>query len=209
MTTLLISLIAFLDRLFGGSLGGAILALSLGLRVALLPLTLRLARRSQRSQALARRLQPEIDAIRSRHANDPQRQYEETMKLYRRHDFSPFDLPVVLGSLVQLPVFGLVYGAVRHALGSSRSFLWIRSLSSPDALLTLLILGVTAASAYWAPAAGAQARAMLVVLQVLVTGLLVWKLAAGLGLYWASSSMIGLLQSLWLRHRRAADAAIA
>ena len=35
--------------------------------------------------------------------------------------------------------------------------------------------------------------------QVLFTGLIVWKLAAGLGLYWFVSNLVGLFQVLWLR----------
>ena len=38
-------------------------------------------------------------------------------------------------------------------------------------------------------------------LAVMVTFIIVWKLAAGLGLYWASSSLVGIFQTLWLRSR--------
>lgn len=41
----------------------------------------------------------------------------------------------------------------------------------------------------------------MVFIQIAVTALIAWKLAAGLGLYWAASSAVGLGQSLWLRRR--------
>ena len=61
MHDLLAATLTYLVQLFGGSLGYAIVALSLGIRVALLPLTIPLARRALRNQAIARALQPEID----------------------------------------------------------------------------------------------------------------------------------------------------
>jgi YidC/Oxa1 family membrane protein insertase len=199
MTTLLLPVITFLDQVLGGSLGGAILVLSLGVRIALLPLTIRLAKRAQRNQALARALQPEIDELRRRFGNKPDRLLEETMKVYKRHNFSPFDAPTMLGGLVQLPVFGLLYGAIKRSLASNRAFLWVRNLSAPDVLLTVAILSLTALTSYLMPAASEQARTLMIVVQVIITSLIIWKLAAGLGLYWAASNLVGLFQTIWLR----------
>ena len=52
----------------GGSLGGGILLVSAVVRIALLPLTLKLARRAREQQAKLAALKPELDAIRRRHA---------------------------------------------------------------------------------------------------------------------------------------------
>jgi YidC/Oxa1 family membrane protein insertase len=201
MTTLLLPVIAFLDQILGGSLGGAILALSLGIRLALLPVSIRLARRAQRSRTIAAALKPEIDELKRRFEKKPERLFEETMKVYRKHHFSPFDLPALLGSFLQVPVFGLLYGAIRRSLAANRSFLWIRNLSAPNIALTLVILSLTATTAYLMPSASEQARTTMIVIQVIVTSFIVWKLAAGLGLYWVSSNLVGLFQTLWLRHR--------
>jgi len=122
-------------------------------------------------------------------------------KLYKKNNYSPFDLPALVGGFIQLPIFGLMYSAINSSLSSSNAFLWIRSLASPDFVLTLLILALTAGSAYWLPMASENARTTMIVIQIIVTSLFVWKLAAGLGLYWASSSLVSLFQSLWLRYR--------
>jgi YidC/Oxa1 family membrane protein insertase len=95
----------------------------------------------------------------------------------------------------------MLYGSIRASLSSSSAFLWIKSLASPDFLLTLVIVALTGVSAYMMPSASEQMRVTLCVIQILVTFMIVWKLAAGLGLYWASSSAVGLVQTLWLRHR--------
>jgi YidC/Oxa1 family membrane protein insertase len=202
MNSLLAATLVHLVQLFGGSLGCAIVALSLGIRVALFPLTLKLARRALRNQEIARALQPEIDELKKRFKSKPERLFEEIGKVYRRHNYRPFDLPALVGSFAQLPVFGMLYGTIRRALTANAAFLWIRNLASPDFLLTLGILAITAISAYLTPTAAKNARTTMVVIQVVVTSLVVWKLAAGLGLYWASSSLVGLFQTLWLRFRQ-------
>ena len=206
MLNLLAATLAYLVQIFGGSLGYAIVALSLGIRVALLPLTIKLARRSLRSQALARALQPEIDDLKRRFQKNPRRLFDEMAKLYRKHHYSPFDLPTLIGGFVQLPIFWMLYSTIKRALVANKAFLWIRNLASPDLALTLVILSLTALSAYWMPNASENARTTIIVIQLLVTSLIVWKLAAGLGLYWASSNIVGLFQTLWLRYRAPQEA---
>ena len=201
MTTILSATLIYLVQILGGSLGWAIIALSLGIRVTLLPVTMWIARRSLRNQAIARSLQPEIAELKKRFDTRPEKLFEETRKLYRKHNFNPLDLPTLLGSFLQLPIFGMLYGAIRSALASSRAFLWIRSLSSPDAVLTLVILSLTAMSAYWMPTTSVHTRTTMVYIQILVTSLIVFKLAAGLGLYWVCSNLVGLFQALWLRRQ--------
>jgi YidC/Oxa1 family membrane protein insertase len=159
----------------------------------------RVARRAQRNQAVVRAMQPEIDELKRRFEKKPERLFEETMKVNRKHNFSPFDAPTLLGSLMQLPVFGLLYAAIKRSLKTSRPFLWIRSLSAPDVLLTLVIVSLAAITAYWMPSASEHARTVMIVMQVIITSLIVWKLAAGLGLYWVASNLVSLTQTLWLR----------
>ena len=198
---MIIALLANLSHSFGGSLGWAIVVLSLGIRVALLPLTISLARRARRNQEIMKRLQPEIGRLKQRYEKKPERLFEEMRKLYRQHDCSPFDIPMLVGSVIPLPIFGMLYSSIRNSLTSNGVFLWIRSLASPDFLLTLVILSLTGFSAYLMPSASGQMKSTLIVLQVVVTFFIVWKLAAGLGLYWASSSLVGMFQTLWLRYR--------
>jgi YidC/Oxa1 family membrane protein insertase len=203
----IVALLVYLAQHLGGSTGWAIVALSVGIRVALLPLTLRLARRAMRSQEIIRRLQPEIDQLKKRFEMDPQRLFEETMKLYREHGHRPLDLPAMLGMFVQLPIFAMLYRAIGSVLGSSERFYWIRSLAAPDGWLTLIVVTLTSAGAYFVPNMSEGTRTMIIALQVGVTFFIVWKLAAGYALYWASSSAVGLVQTLWLRREYAKSTA--
>jgi len=111
----------------------------------------------------------------------------------------------LVGTFVQLPIFGILYGGIRSSLGSSSTFLWIKSLAAPDFLLTLVILTFTAVSTHLMPSASEPMKSTLIAIQVVVTFIIVWKLAAGLGLYWASSGLVGLFQTLWIRFRNDAQ----
>ena len=200
MNDMIIGLLTSLSHGFGGSLGWAIITLSLGIRIALLPLTIRLARRARRNQEIMRALQPEIEQLKKRFEKKPEHLFREISQLYKKHDCSPFDLPTLIGSFIQLPIFAILYSSIRSSLNASSAFLWIRSLLSPDSYLTLLILTLTGVAAYLMPSTSEQMKSILIVIQVVITFFIVWKLAAGLGLYWASSSLVGLFQNLWLRH---------
>ena len=199
MYTTLVGLLAHLVQLSGGSLGWAILFLSLGVRIALLPLTIRLSRRMLRNQQIARTLRPELDELKKRFEKKPELLFGEMQKIYKKHGYSPFDLPAMLGSIIQLPVFAFMYHAIRDSIASGGPFLWIRSLASPDGWLTLIILILTGASTYFMPSTAQTAKTTLVLIQVAVTCFIVWKLMAGLGLYWVASSSVSLFQNLWLR----------
>jgi YidC/Oxa1 family membrane protein insertase len=201
MNDIIVGLLAVLAHSFGGSPGWAILVLSLCVRVALLPLTIKLARRTRRNQETMRALQPEIEQLKKRFEKKPERLFEEMSKLYRKHDCSPFDLPTLIGSFVQLPVFGILYSSIRSSITASSSFLWIRNLASPDLLLTLAVLALAGISAYWMPATAGQRRSTLVLIQVVITLVFIWRLAAGLSLYWVSSNAVGIFQAVWLRYR--------
>jgi len=105
----------------------------------------------------------------------------------------------MIGTFAQLPIFAMLYRAIGSALASGQRFYWIRSLAAPDIWLTGVVLMLTAAGAYFLPNMSEGARSLMIAIQVGVTFFIVWKLAAGYGLYWASSSAIGLIQNLWLR----------
>src|SRR5688500_3974647 len=66
----------------GGSLGAGILAVSVALRLALLPLTLRVARHARAQGEKLAALRPEIERLQRRHARDRARLMRETQALY-------------------------------------------------------------------------------------------------------------------------------
>jgi YidC/Oxa1 family membrane protein insertase len=194
-----------LAQIYGGNLGWAIITLSLLVRAALLPLSLHIGRRVKARQELMNSLQPKIDRIKSKFRNNPQRQSEEIMKLYRRNGVGLFDLWSIVGNVAQMPFFLGLLSAIRKGLGVGGSFLWIKDIAKPDAILALIVAGLTYLSSAVASNMPQQARAMINFLPVVITLFFAWKLAAGIGLYWASSTVVGVGQALILRRMAAVD----
>src|SRR5687768_12570360 len=77
-------------QLCGGSLGGGILFVSAGVRLALLPVTLRLARQARAQQARIATIKPELEALQRRFAHDPRRLMQETRALYQNQGIRLF-----------------------------------------------------------------------------------------------------------------------
>src|SRR5207237_3710906 len=104
-------------QVFGGSLGAGIIAVSLGVRLALLPLTIRLARRALAQQAILARLQPKLQRLQRRYRNDPAARLQRTQALYRRAGVPLFDPAAMLRGLFHVIVVAGVSSAILLCLG--------------------------------------------------------------------------------------------
>jgi len=209
MNDTLAALMSSLASLFDGSMGWAILLLALAVRLALLPLTLHLSRKMLANQQKMKALQPQADALKARMKDNPQQAFAAIAALYKEHGVKVFDRSSLFGALVQWPVFGLLYRAISQASAGSRSFLWMKSLALPDTALTAIVLGLTAVAAFYFPSGAADPSMLMVAVQVVVMAFVVWKLSAGLGLYWAASSGVNVVQTLVLRRERRRAARLA
>ena len=202
MNDMLASLMTMLASLFDGNMGWAIILLALVVRVALLPLTLHMARKMLANQAKIKALQPQVEALKARLGADPKALFAAMSALYKANGAHMIDRSSIVGALAQWPVFLLLYKAIGNAASGSGSFLWIRNLATPDAALTAIVLALTAVAAYYAPSAAADTAMLMVAIQVAVTALVIWQLSAGIGLYWAASASVSAAQSFILRHER-------
>jgi YidC/Oxa1 family membrane protein insertase len=128
----------------GGSVGSAVLLVSVGVRLALLPLTLRIARQARLQQERLAKLRPAIEALQKRYAKDPAKLLQETQVLYRKHGVRLFTPSGMIGLLVQAPLFGALFSATRSGIGAKVRFLWIAELARPDAALAWVVAGLTA-----------------------------------------------------------------
>ena len=192
-------------HVFGGSLGAGIIAVSLGVRLALLPLTIRLARRALAQQAILARLQPELQRLEARYRNDAVARLQRTQALYRREGVRLFDPGAVLGGLVQLPVLAGVYAAVRHGVGAASAFLWISNLFRPDVWLAVGVALLSGLVAYVTGRVG-QTRGAASTTSVWLSASLVflaaWRASAALVLSWGAGSLGTLVQGFMLRRTR-------
>ena len=190
-----------LSTALGGSMGWAIAVLSLVVRAALLPLTLRVAYRGLESRAVLKRLEPELARLRARYARDHRRVLEETARLYRKHGVQLADGRSLLSSIVQLPIFIGLFGAIRRGLGHGGSFLWVRDIASADLPLAAICAGVTALSTSLAPGLPSSQRTPMIVLSASLTLFFLSRLAAGLSIYALAQGLVGLGQAALVRRR--------
>ena len=186
----------------GGSLGGGILLVSAGVRLALLPLTLRLARRARDQQAKLATLLPELEALQRRYANDPLRVMRETRALQAKHGIRLLTPSGLVGMAIQLPVLGGLFAAVRTGLGARVRFLWVGDLARPDGALLLVATALTAWSISSAPSTPGQTTSQtpLLVAGVLATAAFLWTASSAVALSAGAGSLVSVLQN-WLMSR--------
>ena len=194
----------------GGSLGGGILLVSAGLRLTLLPVTLRMARRARQQQARIAALQPQVDALRRRFANDPGSLMRETRALYAANDIKLMTPSGLAGIAIQFPLLSGLFAAVRRGLGTKVRFLWVPDLARPD---IIVLTGVAVAAAVGAmttpavPGRNAPPTAM-VVMMVLGTVVFLWSASSAVALSMGAQSLVTVLQN-WLVSRDALGEKVA
>jgi YidC/Oxa1 family membrane protein insertase len=191
-------------HLCGNSLGGGILALSIVVRVALLPLTFRAARRGLAHQTKIRALTPQLNALKKKHGADPTKLGEATVALYKEHGVEMVPRGTFATALVQAPIGSAIYSALRSGLGARTTFLWVADLTRPDAVVAVVAALLAGTTAAVAPPAFNKVG---VALSTLFTLFFAWKLAASLGLYWLASNVVAVAQSVLLRFTPEAKAA--
>jgi len=190
----------------GGSLGAGIALIAAVARVLLLPLTVRAALAARDHQARVLLLKPQLDALKARYAGKPGELAAQTAALYKRHDIPALPKGSLLTALVQIPLGAAIYQAVRTGVATGTRFLWITDLTRPDFALTA-ITGLLAAAGVAITGAtqpaGANPAGMSTYAMAAVSGLVTvyfaFRLASGLGIYWAASSAVGVLQPIIVR----------
>lgn len=195
------ALLTQLAQLLDGSFGLAVIALALFVRLMLLPMTLKVAEQGWQRQRQMAALKPKLKDLRERHAKDPAAYASATQALYREHGVTAGLGSSLRVAVVQAPIGAGIYAAIRQGVAGAGAFLWIPKLARPDLWLALTVAALTFAAVLLNPAMPEQTRTLLQLLPVLISFVLVWHLAAGLGLYWAGSTSVNLLQTVLLRRR--------
>jgi YidC/Oxa1 family membrane protein insertase len=126
-----------------GNFGIAILIVTVIIKLIFFPL----ANKSYASMAKMKTIQPKMQALRERYADDKVKQQQELMELYKTEKINPIAgcLPI----LIQVPVFFSLYKVLfitiemRHA----PFFGWIKDLSAPDPTTVFNLFGLI----HWDP----------------------------------------------------------
>ncbi|WP_397544132.1 membrane protein insertase YidC [Roseovarius salis] len=205
------------DLGIAGSMGWAIIGLTLLIKALLLPL----AFKSYVSMAKMKELQPQMEEIKQRAGDDRQKLQQEMMALYKKEKVNPASgcLPILL----QIPIFFSLYKVIfvtlelRHAPWIG----WIRDLSAPDpssiynlfgllpwaapepgSLLALIFIGIMPillGVSMWLqqklnPAPTDPTQQMIFAWMPWVFMFMLGSFASGLVLYWITNNVITFLQ---------------
>ena len=121
-----------------GNFGVSILLLTLVLRGAMFPL----ANKSYESMSKMKKLQPDIEALKKKHPNEPGEVQKGTMALYQREHINP--LMGCLPLVVQIPIFFSLYKVLYVTLEMRHApfFGWIHDLSAPDPTTIVNLFGL-------------------------------------------------------------------
>lgn len=190
-----------------GNLGAGILAVTFLARLALVPLGIRISKGALAHQHAMARLQPELDAVRHKFKDNPRRLAEETSRVMKRTNVSPLPLAGCLGAAIQMPVFIALYSSVSQAAQAGGRFFWIRDLSRPDWVVAIAATVFTLLATATGGATPAPNRSLMLTVSAVVTIAALSTMPAGVGLYWALSSLFGAAQGWVVERSLRSDAA--
>ena len=150
-----------------GNMGWSIIALTVILKIIVLPL----AYKSYVSMARMKELQPEMEALKERVGEDRQALQQGMMKLYKDNKVNPAAgcLPILL----QIPIFFSLYKVIfvtielRHAPW----FGWIEDLSAPDPSSFINLFGLLP---FDAPAQGSILSLIFIGILPILLGISMW-----------------------------------
>ena len=207
--TIVMRLLLWMHDTLRLSYGWVLVIFGIAVRIILWPLNQRAMRSSLRMQAI----QPEMTAIQKKYRNNPQKQQEEMMRIYKEHGMSPLSMfSGCLPLLIPMPVLFALFFVFQNTIEfRGVSFLWLADISLKDPFYILpLIMGVSMYILSWIGLRNSppnpQAKMMSYMFPVIMTVALL-NMAAGLNLYYAVQNIAALPQQWLIARERARYAA--
>lgn len=197
LSVLLLKLLNILYKVIP-NYGVAIVILSAATKLIFYPLT----QSSLRTMKVMHRLQPQVEAIKEKLKNDPQKMNQAMMKLYSENKVNPLGgcLPMVL----QIPVFFALYNVLLFAieLRAAPFVGYIQDLSAPDVLLRMggfpvhLMPIIMTASSYvmqWQTPVDPRQKATMYLMPLMMLVFL-YSFPSGVIIYWTVNNLLSALQ---------------
>jgi YidC/Oxa1 family membrane protein insertase len=171
--------------------GLVLIAFSIIIKLVLYPLT----KSSMNSMKKMAALGPQIQALKEKHKNNPQKAQQATMELYKANGVNPFGSCLPL--LLQMPVFFALYPVVGRAIELRQAMFiphWIDDLSRPDPYFILPIaMGISMFFQSKTTMNDPNQKAMLYMMPVMMV-ILFANFSAGLTLYWLMFNIFSYMQ---------------
>jgi YidC/Oxa1 family membrane protein insertase len=211
-----LNVLVALSHILGGSFGLAIIALTIIVRLITWPLT----KRQLNSTKALHEMQPKIQELQKKYGKNQQKLQQEMMKLYKEAGVNP--LGCLWPMLVQFPIWIALYQAIMRALATTpenlldlagRLYSWgivNQAIPLNNYFLGLdlggrgnIVLAIIVGGTMWVqqkmtqapsldPRQESTSRIMLLMMPI-VFGFMSLSFPAGLGLYWAVSTVIGII----------------
>jgi YidC/Oxa1 family membrane protein insertase len=198
------AIITWLHDDVGFGWGMAIVGLTVIVRLALVPLTMK----QIKGMNALRALQPQIKEIQEKYKDDRQRQQQAMMAFYRENNVNP--LSSCLPLLLQLPVFITLFDLLRsesfkgQVESGDPSFLFIPNLAEPAeggvlvALVVIYVLSQLASSVVMSVTAEGPMKYMMYVLPFIFVPFII-TFPAGLIVYWITTNIWTFGQQIVVR----------
>ena len=196
-------LLDYLGALFGGSYGLAIIAITVAIRLILMPPMLKNYRRQAKMKSKMDIVKPKMDEIQAKlkAAKTKEEQMtiqQEMLALYREHDINPFNMGC-LPIIIQMPIImGLYFAILNSEDVKAHEFLWF-NLGTPDLLMTAIagiVYFVQAQVSLWTvPEAQKSQMKMMIYISPIMIVIISFSSMAALPLYWSVSGILLIIQT--------------
>lgn len=191
------------NDVFSGSYGLAIIAITVLIRLILMPIMLKNYRQQQTMKTKMDAFKPELEEVQKKmkeaKTKEEQMQYQQEMVgLYKKHGINPMNMGC-LPMLIQMPIImGLYFAILYSADVKTHQFLWF-SLGSPDVIMTIiagLVYLVQARVSLWTvpEQQKAQMKMFIYISPIMIVFISMSSMAA-LPLYWSVSGALLIFQT--------------
>lgn len=192
-----------------GSYGLAIVFITFCMRLLLMPFFVKQSKQSLISQKKMRVIQPEMKAIQQKYKGkksyeDQLNMQSELSTLYKKHNFNPMSMVTgCLPMILQMPFLIAFYYAIRRTREiTEQTFLWFHLGEINIVLIVITVLVYLLQSFIMLidmPEQQRKQMALMTFISPLMIGMIAFNVPAALTLYWAVSSMIMIVQTLWIK----------
>lgn len=207
-----------LSLLYGliGDYGIAIIIFTIVVKLCLYPLYIK----QTKSMAKMSEVQPKMQALQRKYANDKETLNIKMAELYKEEKFNPMGgcLPMVIQMPIIMGLFALLRNPMAYISNDNMlfavhdKFLWIMDLSQPDKWILPILAGIATFIAFSLnqqqtddSGAAAQMNGMMKMMKYVFPIMIVWmgrSFPSGLAVYWALSQIMQIFFNLHLKSIR-------
>lgn len=200
---------------FISNYGITIIIFTVIVKVCLYPLYIK----QTKSTAKMAEVQPKMQALQRKYANDKETLNIKMAELYKEEKFNPMGgcLPMLIQMPIIMGLFALLRNPMQYMTDNSmifayhESFIWIDDLSQPDRWILPIIAGVATfisfsmTQALSDTEANQQMNGMMKMMKYIFPIMILWmarSFPSGLALYWAVSQIIQIFFNIHMAHLR-------